>query len=221
MFKQSLIDFDSLHRETVDGKRHYVTPEGKKYPSVSTVTGLSTAAGIKKWRQRVGTKEANKISAQASKRGTGIHKLCEDYVSNKDLDFSKVMPDSLMLFKESVKPILDSCLEEVFAVECMLYSDYLQVAGQVDCVGIWKGKPAIIDFKTSSKRKKREWIGNYFMQEAAYAVMFEEMTGIPINRTVTMVVVWTDRSQVFVESRDDHIAMFQQWRGIYKEKYGV
>ena len=115
----------------------------------------------------------------------------------------------------------DTYLEEVFAIECPLYSDYLKVAGRVDCIGLFKGKPAIIDFKTANKRKMKKWIGNYFMQEAAYAVMFEEMTKIPITQLVTVIAVTQDEPQLFIERRDDHIAIFQQWRDIYKEKYGV
>ena len=220
MFKHSLIEFDDLKTETINGKRHYVTPEGNKYPSVTTVTGLSTAKGIQEWRKRVGEKEANKVSSQASTRGTKVHKLCEDYVNYIDMDFSDVNPVNLFMFKQ-IKPILDTYLEEVFAIECPLYSDYLKVAGRVDCIGLFKGKPAIIDFKTANKRKMKKWIGNYFMQEAAYAVMFEEMTKIPITQLVTVIAVTQDEPQLFIERRDDHIAIFQQWRDIYKEKYGV
>ena len=124
------------------------------------------------------------------------------------------------MFKQ-IKPILDIYLEEVWAVECPLYSDYLRVAGQCDCVGIFQGKPAIIDFKTASKRKRRSWITNYFMQESAYAVMFEEMTGKPIVNLVTIIAVANDEPQLFVEQRDDHIGYFQQWRQTYKERYNV
>ena len=124
------------------------------------------------------------------------------------------------MFKQ-IKPILDIYLEEVWAVECPLYSDYLRVAGQCDCVGIFQGKPAIIDFKTASKRKRRSWITNYFMQESAYAVMFEEMTGKPIVNLVTIIAVANDEPQLFIEQRDDHIGYFQQWRQTYKERYDV
>ena len=220
MFKHTLIDFDELKTETSEGNRYYVTPEGNKYPSVTTVTGLASKEGIMKWRKRVGEKEANKISRKASSRGTKVHKLCEDYVGNQELDFSKVQPTNLFMFKQ-IKPILDHYLEDVYAIECPLYSDYLKTAGRVDCIGMFNGKPAIIDFKTANKRKQRKWISNYFMQEAAYAVMFEERTKIPINRLVTVIAVEQDEPQLFIEKRDDYIHLFQEYRSLYKEKYNV
>jgi|TARA_R110000851_G_scaffold117647_2_gene244541 penicillin-binding protein-related factor A (putative recombinase) len=220
MFKHTLVEFDELETVTEDKKRFYLTPEGNKYPSVTTVCSLATVDGIKKWRKRVGNEQANKISSKASSRGTKVHKLVEDYVNNKDLDFDDVLPVNLFMFKQ-IKPILDTYLENVYAIECPLYSDYLETAGRVDCIGTFKGKPAIIDFKTANKRKQRSWIHNYFMQEAAYAVMFEERTKIPISRIVTVIAVEQDEPQLFIEKRDDYINLFQQYRTLYKEKYSV
>ena len=220
MFKHTLVEFDELETITEDKKRFYLTPEGNKYPSVTTVCSLATVDGIKKWRKRVGNEQANKISSKASSRGTKVHKLVEDYVNNKDLDFDDVLPVNLFMFKQ-IKPILDTYLENVYAIECPLYSDYLETAGRVDCIGTFKGKPAIIDFKTANKRKQRSWIHNYFMQEAAYAVMFEERTKIPISRIVTVIAVEQDEPQLFIEKRDDYINLFQQYRTLYKEKYSV
>jgi len=220
MFKHTLVEFDELETITEDKKRFYLTPEGNKYPSVTTVCSLATIDSIKKWRKRVGNEQANKISSKASSRGTKVHKLVEDYVNNKELDFENVLPVNLFMFKQ-IKPILDTYLENVYAIECPLYSDYLETAGRVDCIGTFKGKPAIIDFKTANKRKQRSWINNYFMQEAAYAVMFEERTKIPISRIVTVIAVEQDEPQLFIEKRDDYINLFQQYRSLYKEKYSV
>ena len=221
MFKHSdKYKFEDLPRKVIDGKRYYVTPDGNKYPSVTTITSQASAKSIARWRKRVGEEEANRVSKKATTAGTKVHKLCEDYVNNEEMLYEDVAPENLFMFKQ-IKPILDIYLEEVWAVECPLYSDYLRVAGQCDCVGIFQGKPAIIDFKTASKRKRRSWITNYFMQESAYAVMFEEMTGKPIVNLVTIIAVANDEPQLFVEQRDDHIGYFQQWRQTYKERYNV
>ena len=221
MFKHSdKYKFEDLPRKVIDGKRYYVTPDGNKYPSVTTITSQASAKSIARWRKRVGEEEANRVSKKATTAGTKVHKLCEDYVNNEEMLYEDVTPENLFMFKQ-IKPILDIYLEEVWAVECPLYSDYLRVAGQCDCVGIFQGKPAIIDFKTASKRKRRSWITNYFMQESAYAVMFEEMTGKPIVNLVTIIAVANDEPQLFVEQRDDHIGYFQQWRQTYKERYNV
>ena len=144
-----------------NGKRCYVTPDGEKYPSVTTVLSDYKKEGIIKWRKRVREKQANKISTQASRRGTKVHKLCEDYLNN-ELSFDDYTPDNVVMFK-SIQSILDD-IELVYGQERTLFSNHLKTAGRVDCVGIFRGKKHIIDFKTSSKPKKEEWIDNYFMQ---------------------------------------------------------
>ena len=203
--------FNELKTENINGKRHYVIPNGEKYPSVTTVTGIAARAGIKAWREKVGEAEANKIASMAARRGTKVHKLCEDYLNNIELDYGAIEPINHFLFKQ-IKPVLDTRLTEVYGLEVPLYSKYLRVAGRVDLVGMYDGKVSIIDFKTSSKRKKREWISNYFQQESAYAVMFEEMFDIPVSQLVTIIAVESDEPQVFVEKRDDHIDGFIKLR---------
>jgi len=205
------LNFKELATENINGKRHYVTPDGLKFPSVTSVTSLAIRDGIKAWRERVGEKEANKISSTAARRGTKVHKLCEDYLNNVELDYGTIEPINHFLFKQ-IKPVLDTRLTEVYGLEVPLYSNWLRVAGRVDLVGMYDGKVSIIDFKTASKRKKRDWITNYFMQESAYAVMFEEMTDIPVSQLVTIIAVESDEPQVFVEKRDDHINDFLKLR---------
>ena len=205
------LDFTELATENLHGKRHYVTPDGLKFPSVTSVTSLAIRDGIKKWREKVGEKEANKISSMAARRGTKVHKLCEDYLNNVELDYGAIEPINHFLFKQ-IKPVLDTRLSEVYGLEVPLYSNWLRVAGRVDLVGMYDGKVSIIDFKTASKRKRRDWITNYFMQESAYAVMFEEMTDIPVSQLVTIIAVESDEPQVFVEKRDDHINDFIKLR---------
>ena len=204
------LDYKELKTKNIDGKRHYVTPNGN-YPSVTTVTSLAIKDGIKAWRERVGEQEANKIASQAARRGTKVHKICEDYLNNVNLNYEEIEPINHFLFKQ-IKPILDIRLDEVYGLEVPLYSDYLRVAGRVDLVGMWDGKVSIIDFKTASKRKRRDWITNYFMQESAYAVMFEEMFDIPVSQIVTIIAVEADEPQLFIEKRDDWIGGFLELR---------
>lgn len=221
MFKHNTTyTFEDLPTENVDGKRFYVTPTGERYPSVTTVTSQANAKSIAEWRRRVGNEQANKISGRASSMGTKVHKLCEDYVNNEEMLYESVAPINLFMFKQ-IKPILDTYLSEVYAVECPLYSHYLKTAGRCDCVGMFDGKLSIIDFKTASKRKKKSWITNYFMQESAYAVMFEERTNKPITNLVTIIAVTSDEPQLFVEKRDDHIETFMNYRKQYEDKHGV
>ena len=212
MFKHLDLELSpDLKTKNKDGNRYYVTPSGELYPSVTTITSQLTKEGIKAWRKRVGEKEANKISRQASTRGTKVHKLCEDYINNDEIDFSKVLPDQHFMFKQ-IRPELDDNLQGVYGCELALYSDFLKVAGRVDCVGIWNGKASIIDFKTSTKAKRPEYISNYFMQEAAYAVMFEERYKIPVSQLITLIAVEQSEHQIFIEKRDDWIDGFIKLR---------
>ena len=206
-------DIPKLERDTKpDGTRVYRTPSGNAYPSVTTVTGLHSAKGIAEWRKRVGNEEANRVSAKASARGTRIHQYCEDYLRGNI--FEADMFDLEMF--NSIKFLLDS-IDNIHCLEDALYSDYLQVAGTVDCIAEFQGKLSVIDFKTSSKPKDRDDIHNYFMQTAAYAVAFEERTGIPIGRLVIIMAVDNDDPRWFIEKRDNWIGGFRKLRMDYKQ----
>jgi genome maintenance exonuclease 1 len=205
-------DFVKLKRDTSeDGTRVYLTPTGKKYPSVTTVTSLHSAEGIMKWRRRVGEAEANRVSAKASARGTRIHTYCEKFLLGEE--FQPDIFDAEMF--NSMKYWLDD-IDNIHALETPLYSDYLQVAGTVDCIADFQGKLSVIDFKTASKPKDRDDIYNYFMQTAAYAVAFEERTGIPIGRLVIIMAVENDDPRLFIEKRDNWIGGFRKLRLDYK-----
>ena len=204
MFQHIYHDLNvELVTENINGKRYYVTPSGDKYPSITTVLSILSREGIKEWRARVGEKTANAISTKAARRGTNVHYMCEDYINNK-LNTDKFLPNEKELFY-SIKPTIDTHINNIHAQEVSLYSDYLQVAGRVDCIAEFDGKLSVIDFKTSNKRKKKEWISNYFQQTSAYAVMYEERTEIPVSQIVVLVAVENDHPQLFVEKRDDHI----------------
>ena len=210
-------DIPKLLRSTSStGTRVYETPSGNAYPSVTTVTGLHSAKGIAEWRKRVGETEANRISNKASARGTRIHQYCEDYLRGNI--FEADMFDLEMF--NSIKPLLDQ-VDNIHCLETALWSDHLQVAGTVDCIAEFQGKLSVIDFKTSSKPKDRDDIHNYFMQTAAYAVAFEERTGIPIGRLVIIMAVDGDDPRWFIEKRDNWIGGFRKLRLDYKNKFAL
>jgi len=202
-----------LDRVTLDnGKRYYVTPEGKKYPSITTMLSHFSKDAILEWRKKVGAEQANKISKQASNRGTRIHTLCEKYLKNEDLQ--DINPIDLQLFK-TVLPYLNE-IDNIHLQEKYLYSDYLRLAGTVDCIAEYKGKLNVIDFKTSSKPKKEEWIEGYFVQACSYAIMFEERYNIPVPRITIMIAVENDEPQVFHKRRDDYADLLLEYRDIYE-----
>lgn len=216
MFIHEFVELAPLNTTTIDGKRYYQTPDGQVYPSVTTITSLHGKEGILAWRKRVGEEEANKISNKAATRGTRVHKLCEDYLNN-ELSFEGAMPNSIALFKQ-MQPFLDKYIGKVYGIECPLYSHHLRVAGKSDCIAQFDGKNAVVDFKTANKPKQEHWIQNYFMQCAAYAVAFEERTGIAIPRIAIVVAVEGDSPQLFVKKRDDYVDMFISYRKQYDEQ---
>jgi genome maintenance exonuclease 1 len=205
IFKHEPIDlgYDKLNRITTDSGRVYTDPDNNPYPSVTTVLSILSEEGIAAWRARVGEEEANRISSKASKRGTAVHNLLEKYVANElIMDPCDVMPNIAQSFY-AVRPVIEQSLSKVYAQEAPLYSKHLGLAGTVDCVGVWNGKNSVIDWKTSMKLKPKKWISNYFMQCAAYAIMWEERTGMPITQIVVCIAVDNEQPQVFIEHRDN------------------
>jgi hypothetical protein len=209
-------DIPKLERIDSDSGRLYATPDGLKLPSVTSVLSIHSDKYIQEWKDRVGEEEAAKISGRASKRGTAIHSLCEDYL--KTGTASPSMFDAEMFL--SIKPYLNK-IDNVHALETPLYSKYLQVAGTVDCIAEYNGKLSIIDFKTSSRLKSRDDIHSYFWQTSAYAVAFEELTRIPVGRLVIIMAIDNERPLIFEEKRDDWINGFIQLRGEYKKWKGI
>ena len=178
-------DFEIPEIKIIDGKRFYVTPDGNAYPSITTVLSLQDKPGLKKWREDVGEKEAKRISQESMRIGTAVHQMCEFYLSNyiiklKDEDRKIVDTFNRLRF-------LLGNINNIVGNEIALYSDLLRVAGTADCIAEYNGVPSVIDFKTSRKPKKEEWIDDYYMQTFAYKLMFEEMTGIEIKQVVILV----------------------------------
>jgi hypothetical protein len=210
----------SLTRKTTESGRRYFTPEGNAYPSITTVLGILSKQGIMEWRDRIGHEEANKISRQAAGRGTAVHKLAEDYIDNKEDWKGKQMPSNLNTFND-LRQTIDGRLDNVWMQEVFLYSDKLKTAGQVDCIAEYDGVLSIIDFKTSRKPKKEEWIEGYFMQACFYAAAFLERTGIPIKQAVILIAVDGHESQVFKINTFDYLEHFLSVRKKYKEMNGI
>jgi len=220
MIDLQLSDLQRLPRRNVNGKRLYETPDGTLYPSVTTITGQMTKKAITEWRARVGEKVANEITTKAASRGTSIHKLCEHYVLGT-MDDVKVMPSNKEMFDAMSKHLGDT-LGVIKCVEGFLFSDFLRSAGQVDCVGEYNGVMSVIDFKTSKKKKPEAWCQNYFVQEAAYSFMFEQMTGIQIPQLVTIIGVdGESEPQVFIKNtkdRNQYLLKFLALREQFEEE---
>ena len=191
-----------LEAETIEGTRFYRVPCGKMYPSITSVTSFYERQKFVEWRKRVGNEEADRITRLATTRGTKFHDLVEKYMLNENVDDHKPLPTTKFLFLKA-KPYLDR-INNIHALEKSLYSDYLGLAGRVDCIAEYEGELAIIDFKTSKKIKPEKWIENYFVQEVAYACMYYEMTGIPVQKLITIMVAENGECFVYEKRNKDY-----------------
>tara|TARA_B100000575_G_C23138326_1_gene661854 strand:+ start:1958 stop:2638 length:681 start_codon:yes stop_codon:yes gene_type:complete len=190
-----------LERETVDGVRYYKVPDEEdfiKLVSITSVTSFWNREKFAKWRKKVGEDKANEITRKATSRGTDTHTLIEHYLLNEE-PLPEVQPISDVLFKIA-KPTLKK-IDNIHALEGSLYSKQLGVAGTVDCIAEYDGELSIIDFKTSAKPKPRDWIDGYFVQAAAYACMFYELTGISVKKLV-IIMTCENGDCVVYEERD-------------------
>ena len=214
MFNHIPVEIDRLKRINTDNGRRYVTPSGDHYPSITTILSHKSKPGIDAWRKRVGHKEANKITRIATTRGTSIHKMCEDHLNNLNEDVSNLSLLDQEMYKE-FRPLLND-IDNIRCLEATMYSDHLRLGGQADCIAEYKGKLSVIDFKTSKKRKTRSQCYNYFIQCSAYAIMFEERTGIPINNSVILMAQEDDGPVVFTATRDDFVTKLLDARDDYE-----
>lgn len=195
MFNHVEIDTPTLNRKDVNGVRYYDTPSGKKLVSITSVISHYNRQIFVDWRKKVGNEEANKITKQATSRGTDTHTLIEHYLKNEKLP--AVQPLSDMLFKIAKSDLNN--IDNIHGLEKPLYSEYLGIAGTVDCIAEYNNELAIIDFKTSKKPKKREWIEGYFVQCAAYACMLYEMTGLTVKKFVIIMTCENGECEVYEE----------------------
>ena len=193
-FNHNFLTVQKLEQKNLEEGRKYVG-EDFAFPSITTVLGKTKdISHLIKWRQRVGEEQANKISGAATSRGTKMHTLCEKYLLNEevnDLGYSQ----GELLFR-SIKSSLDE-FETIRALETTLYSKRLQVAGTVDCVAEIGNVLTVVDFKTASKEKKKEWIEDYFLQGAFYLNAFYELSGEIPKSVKILIALETGGTQIF------------------------
>ena len=194
-----------LSTKTIQGKRFYILPDGEKLPSITTVLSARGNEGIARWRASVGEQVANTIMRNAANRGTAVHTLTENYLNNEELSQQGVLPTALFTI---LKTELDK-INNIVIQEGALYSNKWGVAGRVDCIAEYDGKLSVIDFKTSTKEKKEEWVENYFIQTSAYCEMFEEQYGKSIDQIVILIVTEEGATQTFVKDKKDYLPLLK------------
>jgi ATP-dependent exoDNAse (exonuclease V) beta subunit len=206
------VQLPELKARNVDGKRFYETESGEAYPSITTVLSQRDKKGLMEWRKRVGEEVANHIGRKAANRGTAVHNMVEDYLNNVNEETltEKHKKNFLpwCMFNE-FKPILNN-INNIHTQEAQLFSEKYTVAGRVDCIAEYEGELSVIDFKTASGEKKEDWITNYFIQGTAYAEMYEERTGIPINNIVILIVTEDGGTQVFKKDKHQYLVPLKE-----------
>lgn len=209
MFTHKTFELQDLQTKNIDGKRFYVTPDDEYYPSITTVLSPRKSKGLKEWRDRVGPQVASYISRTAARRGTQVHSICEDFLNNKSIEHHKENFLAWCLFNQ-LKETLTGRINNIHAQECALYSTKYRVAGRVDCIAEYNNELSIIDFKTSRSSRNDEYNLDYYLQASAYAEMWEERTGQPINQIVILVVTENGEVQEFVKDKTEYIPQLLQ-----------
>ena len=204
------------------GVRHYVTPDGNKYPSITTMLGAKEKPWLKDWRTALGETKADREQKRCADRGTAVHELIEQYLGNQTINTRGYKTEYVKGFNQ-LKFQLNR-INNIRAQEAALYSDTLKLAGRVDCIGEYDGELAVIDFKTSNNPKDQGMVQDYYLQCTAYAIMWFERTKEPIeNIRILMTVerglvplVFTEKIDKYVEPllkrTDEYYRMLQNGR---------
>jgi genome maintenance exonuclease 1 len=199
-----------LEKKETNGIRLYNLPDGQWVPSITSVTSFYNRQIFADWRKRVGIEEANRITRKATARGTDFHLVCQDYLENKELIWENYQPLTKFMFHHA-KPYLDK-INNIHAIERTLYSEYLGIAGRVDCIAEYEGELAVIDFKTSEKIKPEEWLENYFVQEMFYAAAYYELTKIAPVKLITIMVTPGGEVKIFDKrNKDEYIKLLVRY----------
>ena len=199
-----------LDKKETPGCRLYKLPDGQWVPSITSVPSFYNRQIFIDWRKRVGIEEANRITKKATTRGTDFHEAAQEYLEGRDLVWEDFLPATKFMFHHA-KPYLDK-INNIHAIERTLYSEYLGLAGRVDCIAEYEGELAVIDFKTSEKIKPEKWMENYFVQETFYAAAYYELTGIPVKKLITLMVTPGGDVKVFDKrNKGDYIKLLVRY----------
>lgn len=214
--------YQELKRKNHNGKRLYENPWGDPVPSVTTILDKTKPAEKRKalanWKKRVGEKEAQKIVTEAANIGSIMHEILESWVKNQEYTGKMVLQAKLMA--DTVKKNIEPDLDEVWGSEVNLCYPQLY-AGTADLLGVWKGKPTIMDFKQTNKPKRREWIEDYFLQGAAYALAHNELYETKIENLAIFMCSRNCDWQLFEVKVDEFKKWEDSWAKRLQEFYNV
>jgi hypothetical protein len=212
-------DYKSLNRVQTDEGRRYLSPDGEKLPSVTTILEATKSEESKnalmQWRKRVGEQKAKEITVEASGRGTRMHKFIEDYLKTGKLSEPGSNPYSIQSHKMATSIIQQGLVNcsEYWGTEISLFFPKVY-AGTTDLAGIHNGAEAIMDHKQTNKLKKREWIEDYFVQLCAYSLAHNEVYNTNIKKGVIFMCSADNVYQEFIIEGNE----FQHYTDIWFKK---
>jgi hypothetical protein len=207
-------DYPPSIRSLINGGRHYDV-NNEKLPSVTTILQATQSeekkAILAKWKQKVGEIKADQIRDTAAARGTIMHRIIEGYITGEGhADLSDMGQAAGIMAQTIFKEGLKGSMDEIWGSEITLYYPGLY-AGATDLVGIYEGRESIIDFKQSNKIKKREWIEDYFMQLAAYAMAHNYVYNTKIQSGVILMCTKDNYFQKFVVKDEEFQRYMWKW----------
>jgi len=213
-----LNNIQPVELKTIEGPkgRFYITPTGEKYPSITTILGTGDKPWLKDWRQSLGEAKADKEMKRAADRGSAVHLMIERFLNNEENPTREQKMEHITEFN-SVRLHLKN-VNNILTQESALWSDTLKVAGRVDCVGEFRNKLCIIDFKTSTNSKDDSKIQDYWLQVTAYAIMFQERYGVQIDNAAIIMSVERGVPLVFTKPIEPFIEPLVQRINTYHSK---
>ena len=208
------LQLPKLKRKNENGHRVYYDEDKNRYHSVTTVVGSIDQKGLDEWREKVGKDVADHVAMKSAITGTKLHKIVESYLANEESEEENIFAKAHF---NNIEPLLAN-IDVINGLETKLCSKKLGLAGTVDCIAQYKGVDSIIDFKTSSKKKKDEWIKKYFLQTTAYSIMWEELTGIKVTQIVILITGEDGSREEYIRNRDDYVEELEEVIAKYSEQ---
>lgn len=216
--------YKELKRETINGSRKYLTPDGYAVPSVTTILDATkpeeAKQALREWRKRVGEEKAKQITAEAAGRGTRMHKWLENHVKTGitgEPGSNPYSKQSHQMARTIIDRGLSKC-QEFWGTEVSLYFPEVY-AGTTDLVGVHESSDAIMDHKQTNKPKKREWIDDYFLQLAACAIAHNEVYGTKIRKGVIFMCSADNNYQEFIVEGKEFDYYKDKWFARLEEYY--
>ena len=209
-----LYEYPKSIRSLINDARHYDIGD-EKLPSVTTILSATQSeekkASLAAWRERMGTENATRIVDQAATRGTAMHTIIEKFLLGQGyLDLTEVGQNAQTMAQQIIEKGLKNRLHEFWGLEVTLYYPGLY-AGATDVVGVYDGSESIVDFKQSNKPKKKEWIEDYKLQLAAYAMAHNEVYGTNIMKGVNLICTKDNYFQEFIFEGEEFKQAKYEW----------